>query len=92
MSESVGCYQFAPKRYNLDKICFRIFILYFRGKELYLELFFIRMTVNWLYKGDKGEIRDKFENFSKSKWSKEKLIFNKFYKNVWRVIWVLLNL
>jgi hypothetical protein len=27
----VRCYQFAPKQYNLDKICFRIFILHFRG-------------------------------------------------------------
>jgi hypothetical protein len=24
---SVGCYQFAPKRRNLDKICFRTLIL-----------------------------------------------------------------
>ena len=28
---SVGCYQFVPKRCNLDKFCFRISILYFRG-------------------------------------------------------------
>ena len=62
-----GCYQFAPKRYNLDKICFRILILYFRGQELYLELFLIRVTVNWLYTRDTGEIRNKLENFSKSK-------------------------